>query len=298
MPTQNPKISAYVPPVVYDRFKQFWEEREISMSQAVAQVFAEYFDIDLSTSTVRSTSGLLDKVDELSKKIEEMSISFAALSEKVDQISSRSSSPKRGTKKSGFSDEISLSLDLESEPQGELKNELDAQSSVDFLPEPVLPLYEQVDQLKSKNDSKSGANSGNTLYEASLGSEELVPDVESQRQENLSFVLESENKSSLQLGVGDEPQVEFIENSPVKLDKDTLAIRLKHSSGYLTNQKSKLKENFIDWIAEHDPDKIRWVFKKEGKKSYYLLPDDLSQEVKAKVIKWFSEINTSHAELK
>lgn len=45
MPTDNPKISAYVPQLVYDTFKQFQDERGISMSQAVIVILAEYFGI-------------------------------------------------------------------------------------------------------------------------------------------------------------------------------------------------------------------------------------------------------------
>ena len=59
MPTDNPKVSGYIPQHVYDRFKTFCEERGISMSQAVAVIFAEYFGLDLLVKQSSSTSGLL-----------------------------------------------------------------------------------------------------------------------------------------------------------------------------------------------------------------------------------------------
>ena len=59
MSTNNPKVSAYIPQHIYDPFKLFCEQRGISMSQAVAVIFAEYFGLDSSVDQKSSTSGLL-----------------------------------------------------------------------------------------------------------------------------------------------------------------------------------------------------------------------------------------------
>lgn len=45
MPTENPKVSAYVPQAIKDRLIQFREERNISESQAVTIILAEYFEM-------------------------------------------------------------------------------------------------------------------------------------------------------------------------------------------------------------------------------------------------------------
>jgi hypothetical protein len=45
MPTDNPKVSAYVPQAIKDRLTQFREERNISESQAVIIILAEYFEM-------------------------------------------------------------------------------------------------------------------------------------------------------------------------------------------------------------------------------------------------------------
>ena len=45
MPTDKPKLSAYIPQSVYDRFKQFQDERQLPMSQAVAVILVEYFGL-------------------------------------------------------------------------------------------------------------------------------------------------------------------------------------------------------------------------------------------------------------
>lgn len=59
MSTNNPKVSAYIPQHIYDSFKSFYEQRGISMSQAVAVIFAEYFGLDSAVDQKSSTSGLL-----------------------------------------------------------------------------------------------------------------------------------------------------------------------------------------------------------------------------------------------
>ncbi len=78
MTTDNPKISAYVPQVIYDCFKQFQLERQLSMSQTAIEIFAEYFSISLSDNTQLPTSrvslemfaGLVQRVEELEKQLQ------------------------------------------------------------------------------------------------------------------------------------------------------------------------------------------------------------------------------------
>ena len=43
MPTENPKISAYVPRNVYDHLLAFKSDRGLSVSQAVIVILEEYF---------------------------------------------------------------------------------------------------------------------------------------------------------------------------------------------------------------------------------------------------------------
>lgn len=95
MPTENPKISAYVPQVVYDRFKQFQEERGLSMSQAAIELLAEYFGINLAdNSTKEYTGGLPSRLTELEQIVANLKQSYVYLSDRVDSIQSTSSLPK------------------------------------------------------------------------------------------------------------------------------------------------------------------------------------------------------------
>ncbi len=49
MATDNPKISLYVPQQIYDRFKEFATDRELTMSQAGIAILAEYFGLTEET---------------------------------------------------------------------------------------------------------------------------------------------------------------------------------------------------------------------------------------------------------
>ena len=71
MATNNPKVSAYIPPHIFDRFKNFYEERQLSMSQAVAVIFAEYFQIDEQVNhDSKLPSGLLtDRLTTVEQKL-------------------------------------------------------------------------------------------------------------------------------------------------------------------------------------------------------------------------------------
>ena len=66
MPTDNPKISLYVPQVIYDRFSEFAKQQGLSMSQAGIVVLAEYFGLQeaLKETTEGTTIGgvTLDRV--------------------------------------------------------------------------------------------------------------------------------------------------------------------------------------------------------------------------------------------
>ena len=75
MPTDNPKISLYVPQVIYDRFSEFAKQQGLSMSQAGIVVLAEYFGLQeaLKETTEGTTIGgvTLDRVEKIERRLEE-----------------------------------------------------------------------------------------------------------------------------------------------------------------------------------------------------------------------------------
>lgn len=95
MPTNNPKISAYVPQAVYDRFKEFQQKQELSMSQAVIVIFTEYFGLQqvIKETARKSTIGgvTLDRfralealVLELSDKVKSLQLASVPSSSRDD----------------------------------------------------------------------------------------------------------------------------------------------------------------------------------------------------------------------
>ena len=76
MPTNNPKVSAYVPQHIFDRFKKFYEERQLSMSQAVVAILSEYFQLDEQVNhDGKLPSGLLaDRLTAIEQKLTSLEI--------------------------------------------------------------------------------------------------------------------------------------------------------------------------------------------------------------------------------
>lgn len=76
MPTDNPKISLYVPQQVYDRFKEFQQDQNLSMSQAGIVILAEYFGLEeiIKETTERTTVGgvTLAEFQELKDKVQNL----------------------------------------------------------------------------------------------------------------------------------------------------------------------------------------------------------------------------------
>lgn len=45
MPTENPKVSAYVPQTIYNHLLEFKAARSLSISQSVIAILEEYFKL-------------------------------------------------------------------------------------------------------------------------------------------------------------------------------------------------------------------------------------------------------------
>lgn len=90
MPTDNPKVSAYVPEAVKNRLTQFREEQgNISESQAVILILSEYFGIEQIVKTqsiggvtprrIETIESRLDQLEELEKTVRELQDRISSL---------------------------------------------------------------------------------------------------------------------------------------------------------------------------------------------------------------------------
>jgi hypothetical protein len=119
MTTNNPKISAYVPQAVYDRFEQFRKESGLSMSQSAIVIFAKYFGLeDIANGVageITTDNSALDRIKILESQVDDL---YKKFSELEDESSSELSSPIVLEETKEASD--SLSEDIPSEPLNEL----------------------------------------------------------------------------------------------------------------------------------------------------------------------------------
>lgn len=295
MPTENPKISAYVPQVVYDRFKEFKDERGLSFSQAAIEVFAEYFGINLvDNSTKEYTGGLPDRISQLEQLVADLKQSYVYLSEKVDSIQS---------------------TNFPSKPHSSLPNSIIFDSSSNLANLSESDLYSgavtfsnistssSLSSLDSKlyDNSSSSVNLSNTSTSSSLSSldskpidnlsSELLGDTESKPpiieslQENTTGELDSssDDKSHKQLHLIESEEnfisglLDELKSNP--LQGKLLATRLGVTNSKLSTTKSTLsEEDFYNWTQEKDFDSIKWVNLGGGRSKGYAPADDTPLE--------------------
>nr|ABO47827.1 hypothetical protein [Johanseniella A1345] len=239
MPTENPKISAYVPQVVYDSFKQFQEERGLSMSQAAIKIFAEYFGIDLNASiNVWSTNGLPSRIQSLEQELSDLKQLLNLLSKRVDLIQSTSEPLIISAAQNSEKDNSRLPDELISNPS----NELD---SKDILPnEPTgEPLKEDV---QSSSPSEPISNPP------------------------LELVLEAVNTdSSLTNLLSKLPSGLLIDSQIIPLKSTDFAKRLGLSGAMISKVKKYPIDKQIDYTKTKD-DGRAWIYSASDKLFYPL----------------------------
>ena len=160
MATNNPKVSAYISPHIFDCFKAFYESQNISMSQAVAIIFAEYFEIDKQENHNSGlvSSPLLDRITTLEEKITSLSNCQSELtSELLSNVRLLTDRVSKLEKSSSVSEKISRQSKPESKQLDLIESNLKDDSvetikpsdllgslSSEPLEESVLPLEESV----------------------------------------------------------------------------------------------------------------------------------------------------------
>lgn len=101
MATDNPKISLYVPQQIYDRFKEFATERDLTMSQAGIAILAEYFGLHSETRKNVVGGVTLEAFQELKEELkafQQLREELKSLKERVDYLETQNSLPNNSTK--------------------------------------------------------------------------------------------------------------------------------------------------------------------------------------------------------
>lgn len=248
MPTENPKVSAYIPQHIFNLFKAFYEERNLSMSQAVGLIFAEYFGVDQEVNHLGRTGLVLDRLQLLEEKVSnllsglgsELPDTVAELFGHLDALDKRMLALEESKLPSVLPGELPIeSLTL---PEVEVKDEYEQNSRPD------------VDYEVNQEDSNTYLlESFSNPLESLLGvpSDEMKP-------------IPGNKLSHLRFG----------------LSKDTV-------SGSKRNYKNS-PEKFIDWTRDKDPDGIPWKYVEFPERGY-VPAEELSSELKSRLLQWISE---------
>jgi hypothetical protein len=268
MATDNPKVSAYVPPVVKDRLTQFREEKGISESQAVIVILSEYF-------------GLKQELNRLSKGIEVGGITLSRMELAEDGLSDVRQ------KLSDFVNAVEKRFQELEKAIANLSKPLVVQSNlpVEIASEPINGLESGLPDsngvvAKEESIVTPGGSPKSGLLSEQQDTESVAPDIEQKSSSSGSL------QSELQLNV---PETERFQPLSGKVIASRLGYKNPQS---LSNKKSSVSDaEFIDWSREKDPDGIGWHHHGKGraKGSGYLPADDLSSEQLEKLVDWIKE---------
>lgn len=232
MSTTNPKVSAYIPQHIFDRFQSFYQEKGISMSQAVAVIFAEYFEIE---PEVNYSGGLLsDRVRDLELKLS-----------KLSSLNSSSSS------------------ELPEEAVSKLKSELldillkEVKSSIEKLQKPL------IDKLESELESKLNSSLPNQLH---LGVEVAIDPEKSAKSipKNKENKPRDKNENSKSREIADGTNI----LTTIQLgERLKMASRSIYNKKAEVKKEGSVRQ-FVDWSRKADPDGYGWEFR-DGSTLFY-----------------------------
>lgn len=271
MATDNPKVSAYVPQLIKDRVTQFRQEQEISESQAVTIILAEYFGLTqlLGRSPGESAVGgvTLARMEATEQKIisltETLEDRFRQLEEAIAGLGINSDSP---TVHSVI--QVSETKFVATEPVGGSSSVISSE------------LFKETEVQQASSYTEPLLDSSDTQAELS---KELQPKVNEQT--TISLVESVQPEENPQLSLLGESSSRLL---PKPLTGKVMAKRLGYHPDSLSKVKTKAThEEFLSLSADKDPDSIAWKFAKKGRG--YLPANELSSELQDRLLNWLKE---------
>lgn len=253
MPTDNPKVSAYVPQALKDRLTQFRQEKELSESQAVIAILAEYFQMkeEIGRGSDRVSVGgvTLARMEALEKQVSDLQ---SLLDQRFQELSESINNGRLG---SGLQVDHKESLSdkpLVDKQGSEVDGDVQADSSKETIDEAAKEVV--VSEENGSSDSR--------------------PPVESQ---NVTFqgrpILELQSK----------PLSDYEPVTSVRLSQ-----RFGKGNQSVKHRKRKHKDNmveFIQWTQGEDPDGIAWEPVDKG----YVPTGELTSQQKGSLLRWYRE---------
>lgn len=257
MPTNNPKVSAYIPQHIFDCLKAFYEERSISMSQAVAIIFAEYFGVNYQVDQVFLGGVIPAQIHSLeqtlSNFIESADRRFQEL-EAIVKSFELSSNP--------LLDQDELPIQFTSSQSGESLDEI-----IDSSKNEINVLIPKIIQDKQYE----------ITLPSELLSEPLIEDISGSGQigwQSANSVLLGELHSGLPHKKPDQElsdELKVNENELIPSIQPLSGIQLGkrlnvHHSAVTRYKSGKRKQSLTEWSKSVDPDGVAWEYSEEQKK--------------------------------
>jgi hypothetical protein len=271
MATDNPKVSAYVPQLIKDRVTQFRQEQEISESQAVTIILAEYFGLTqlLGRSPGESAVGgvTLARMEATEQRLitltQTLEDKFRQLEEAIAALKINSDSPMVHSVIQVPETKFAAT-ELASSSSSVVLSELPKESEVQQGSLYTEPLLESNDtQVELSKELQPKANEQTTIS--------LVESVQPEKNSQLNLL----GKSGSRL-------------LPKPLTGKVMAKRLGYHPDSLSKVKTKATdEEFLSLSADKDPDSIAWKFAKKGRG--YLPANELSSELQDRLLNWLKE---------
>jgi len=228
MPTNNPKISAYVPQVVYDYFDEFRHEFGLSMSQSAAVIFAKFFGLeDIAkeiTGETTTDNSALDRIKVLESQVEDL---FKKLSE-------LQSEPKSSLGLSLVSD--SQVTDIIASPGSNLQGELLNNPPTEKTNTPDIQISSLFKELPGGSLTQINPIMGKTLIKRLISSET------------------GKNVSPPQLSIENKKATEAFRQWTSELDIDNIQWEYKgRKVGYVPagELSDELRSRLLKWIEEN-----------------------------------------------
>lgn len=253
MPTDNPKISAYVPQILFDRFKQYQEESKLSMSQAIIALLATHFGIQ---QTIKESSLGTVVGGVTPGRIENIEKSLFELKEEVEKLKSTGSLSysEHNTLKTGEIQEDKISDVNQGSEFERVQTELVTYNPLtnDELPSDLLIDF----------DFQEAENS--------------LPN------EPVNEPLNSNHNLELQL---------FPPGKLLQVDSKLLAKRFELKNFRSVNNVANKNENeFVIWSEKKDPDGISWRKNKISRGQVKFSPvDSTPKELLSELQNWLTE---------
>jgi hypothetical protein len=260
MPTQNPKISAYVPQVVYDAFRDYQQKRGLSMSQAAIEIFVEYFGLNLEALLQEFTGGLPGRLIQVEQSLAELKELYFNLASQVEKNQTTSELLGDSATNNFIDDAVTASGSLGETDSNPLKSDEESEVSSE-LPSKLLveSLEEEQPQPDIQDDtSVSESFEPETNRLLSDSNDKLPSELIDPENSELGFQLNLIDSSS---------------DSPSSLPKELslpatkLGERLSIDRKTLSNHaKKKSADEFAAMTRLNDPDSIAWVYSQQLKR--------------------------------